>query len=173
MWTPPKNMIIGFEISPSQPHEYPYFRGYNDLMSYPLTCVVCKRAFVSRFSHTKFCSPDCKKRNYAEKTGRFVQKDELPSGTVGAITELAVAAFLMQHGYAVFRALSPMCFCDLIAIKDATVLNVEARTGYFNQWSKKLTFPRELRGNANCYGIYERNSGKIYILDLERKPLEI
>lgn len=54
----------------------------------------------------------------------------LPTGTVGAINELRVSVDLMARGYAVFRALSPSCPCDLAILKDDNLIRVEVKTGY-------------------------------------------
>ncbi len=66
----------------------------------------------------------------------------LPTGTIGAIGELAAGADLLRRGYEVFRALSPACSCDLIALRDGRLLRIEVRTGTRNlrtghvAWSK-------------------------------------
>ncbi len=49
--------------------------------------------------------------------------------TIGAISELVVSADLMAHGYAVFRALSPACSCDLVVVAAGKSCRVEVRTG--------------------------------------------
>jgi hypothetical protein len=53
----------------------------------------------------------------------------VPSGTVGAIGELLVAADLMRKGYAVFRSMSPACPCDIAILKDGVLSRVEVTTG--------------------------------------------
>lgn len=47
----------------------------------------------------------------------------------GTIGELLVSADLLARGYAVFRAMSPACPCDLIAMRSSEVTRVEVRTG--------------------------------------------
>ena len=49
--------------------------------------------------------------------------------TVGAANELLVAGDLMRRGVHVFRALSPSCICDLVAIHGGKVFRVEVTTG--------------------------------------------
>jgi hypothetical protein len=67
----------------------------------------------------------------------------LPAGTVGAISEILAAADLMKRGYDVFRALSPSCSCDLIAIAAGQPpLRIEVRTGNRSPVTGHLSFPR-------------------------------
>lgn len=54
----------------------------------------------------------------------------IPRGTTGAVSELRVAADLLERGYEVFRAVSPSCSCDLAVLKDGKLVRVEVRTGY-------------------------------------------
>lgn len=53
------------------------------------------------------------------------------TATTGAVHEMMVACDLMRHGFSLFRALSPACSCDLIAIDpDGKLVRVEVKTGY-------------------------------------------
>lgn len=52
----------------------------------------------------------------------------ISSSTVGAVGELRVAADLLTKGFEVFRALSPTCSCDLLAMKDGRIIRIECRT---------------------------------------------
>lgn len=78
-----------------------------------------------------WCSSAC--RN--EWTRKLWQKEnapkkcKIPTGTVGAISELLTAAFLMERGMSVFRAMSPSCPCDLAVLRDGKLLRVEVTTG--------------------------------------------
>ena len=54
----------------------------------------------------------------------------LPSSTVGAIAELVVGIDLMSKGYDVFRAISPACSCDIVALSGNTSRRIEVRTGH-------------------------------------------
>jgi hypothetical protein len=47
----------------------------------------------------------------------------------GAVSELLASADLLRRGYDVFRAVSPQCPCDLVAMRDGVCLRVEVRTG--------------------------------------------
>jgi hypothetical protein len=50
------------------------------------------------------------------------------TGHTGAASELVVCVDLIRRGYDVFRAVSPQCSCDLIAMKGINVFRVEVRT---------------------------------------------
>jgi hypothetical protein len=134
------------------------------------TCEMCSGAFTSVMNHAKYCSRECKNKRALQWTGRYVYGGaSIPTGTVGAISELAVAADLMRKGYAVFRALSPSCWCDLIAHKDGVMFKVEVRTAYkyINpKGEPRVQYPRGLNGSGvDWYGLYERNSGEVFYRD--------
>ena len=70
----------------------------------------------------------------------------LPSGTVGAMSELVASVDLLSRGYEVFRAVSSACSCDLIALgDDRKPLRIEVRTGRRSLTSGMLHFPRNGR----------------------------
>ena len=116
-------------------------------------CEVCGKEFQGQI-HYKTCSEECRKERYRKRFGRYADTS-ISSGTVGAISEIMISADLMKKGYAVFRALSPACFCDVIAIKDKKILRVEIRTGYMAK-NGKIFFPRNTHGEIDIFGIYER-----------------
>jgi hypothetical protein len=64
----------------------------------------------------------------------------LNTGQVGAIGELRTSADLLAKGYHVFRAVSPTCPCDLIALKGGKCLRLQVRTARKLK-SGKLTYP--------------------------------
>lgn len=66
-------------------------------------------------------------------------------GDVGAWGELVVSADLMRRGYCVFRAFSPSCPCDLIAMRDGKLLRVEVTKGrrYVKGGSHFIPHPAE------------------------------
>lgn len=95
-----------------------------------LTCLTCRGIIPvvegdRRKQRTTYCSDACL------KAGRYEPEPptDLAPGDVGALGELVVSADLMRRGYAVFRALSPSCPCDLIAMKDDKLLRVEVTKG--------------------------------------------
>jgi len=54
----------------------------------------------------------------------------VPTGTVGAISELRVCVDLLSRGFEVFRAVSQSCSCDLAILKSGQLLRIEVKTGY-------------------------------------------
>lgn len=132
-------------------------------MKHNLKCEECGESFIHNMQHTKSCSDECRKRRMVKKFGRYSDKS-IPSGTVGAITELVISADLMKKGYSVFRALSPSCFCDVIAIKDNNLLKVEIKTGYVGL-NKKVLFPKSKNTNIDIYGVYSRLDNQCFYFD--------
>jgi hypothetical protein len=55
---------------------------------------------------------------------------------------MVAAVDLMKRGYEVFRALSPACSCDLIALAGGRSLRIEVRTGIRSPVSGRVSFPR-------------------------------
>lgn len=109
-------------------------------------CPVCNQPMpevrVRRRAIT--CSKKCaREREYVD--GYKVLNPGLPgvsSGTVGAIAELVVTVWLFRRGWSVFRAVSPACKCDLIAMRNGALLRVEVATAYLSKsgrrsWGKK------------------------------------
>lgn len=99
-------------------------------------CDGCGNPFKPLSANHRACS-NCSKitSHSSSKTG-----EPLFAMTVGAISELIAGADLLRLGYAVFRALSPSCPCDLIAMApDGTILRIEVRTG--TRVIDKLQFP--------------------------------
>src|SRR5208337_2252007 len=65
--------------------------------------------------------------------------------TIGAVSELEVAADLMRREFEVFRALSPAASCDLIAIREGRILRIEVRTAYDSIYTGKETSVKSAR----------------------------
>ena len=58
------------------------------------------------------------------------------------MSELRVAVDLLSKGYEVFRAVSPACSCDLVALREGQLpLRIEVRTANF-QLNSRATMPR-------------------------------
>jgi predicted nucleic acid-binding Zn ribbon protein len=73
-----------------------------------------------------YCSNECRRRAaYAPEPGT-----KLASATRGSVSELLAAASFMSRGLHVFRALSPACPCDLIAMAPdgSGVTRIEVRS---------------------------------------------
>lgn len=101
-------------------------------LSRTLVCVHCGNSIPStEHAQSKYCSAECRKqaqqKSYRLHNPRLFQ---VSTSTMGAISELRVAVDLLQQGYAVFRALSPSCPCDLAILLNGTLLRIEVKTAY-------------------------------------------
>jgi hypothetical protein len=95
------------------------------------TCVHCHRTFFPHSRHKqRFCSVRCRTADAVRFRSDYKARG-IPSGTVGAIAELRVAADLLGKGFEVFRALSQSCSCDLAILRDGKLVRVEVRSGYY------------------------------------------
>lgn len=91
--------------------------------------------------HSKFCSKTCSNANWKKKYRLQNPPPKIPTGTRGAVSELVVSADLLGKGYAVFRALSPACGCDLIILPpNQKPLRVEVTTAAVSA-TGKLWYP--------------------------------
>jgi len=99
-------------------------------LGYPPTrpCKHCNEMYVFFQDRHKFCSYECYVAYERFANNREPYADNITSATVGAIHELIVATDLLGKGYAVFRALSPNCDCDLIVSMNGELLRVEVTT---------------------------------------------
>jgi hypothetical protein len=84
----------------------------------------------------------------------------MPTATVGAMTELLICADLIRRGYDVFRAVSPACYCDIIARKEEVTLNVEARTGFKS--GARLQFLKRYRQGVTCMAMLDTITKTVY-----------
>ena len=125
------------------------------------------------YSWTKTCSEKCRANRYKVLSGRY-SDTSIKSGTVGAISEMVVGVDLLKNGYAVFRALSQACHCDLVATKGKENIRVEVRTGYKAK-NGNLSFPmkKEDMGRQDIYAIYIRTTDEIFYLTPDKKPYRI
>ena len=129
-------------------------------------CKKCEKVFSPGAFNQKFCSSPCRNGFYDGLKGRGIET--ICPTTVGAVAELTVAIDLLRAGWAVFRALSPACFCDLVAIKDGITRKIEVRTGYRNG-NGDVRHPLGLRGDASEYAIFIRVTGEIVYIPV---PME-
>lgn len=99
-----------------------------------LFCVVCQKPLPERLirKRGKYCSDSCRLKRAAQiYHSHYDGPDgDLSTATVGAMHELLVCTELMKHNYYVFRAQSPACPCDLLAMKNRTLFRIEVTTGY-------------------------------------------
>lgn len=93
-------------------------------------CLRCGGSMHLRNHGAKYCSRRCAGEQHRLRYEPRHVPYEVPSGTIGAIAELMVAADLMKRGYEVFRALSPSCSCDLAILKNGRLLRIEVRTAH-------------------------------------------
>jgi len=133
---------------------------------YKYVCIVCSKESISSQPKAKLCSEVCRENYYGRVQNP--KNKNLSAGTVGAITELKVSSWLMENGYAVFRALSPSCFCDLIAIKDGESMNIEVRTGYISG-TGNLFYPKNLskiNGIATHFAVYNHVKNDVTLIKI-------
>lgn len=88
----------------------------------------------------RYCSLECRK-----KANGILVTSTVCTGTTGAISELAVSAYLMERGAAVFRALSPACKFDLVASYGGNLVGIECRTGAKTA-SGRISYPSDHQG---------------------------
>lgn len=135
-------------------------------------CPVCSKQFKTCSSNKKLCSKVCKREFYKTVYGNF--GSPLTSATIGSIAELAVSVDLLKKGFAVFKALSPSCYCDVIAVKKDMELKLEVRTGY-RLLNGDLTFPMKLSkydlGNISGFAVMEKHTGNISYFNLNKEVL--
>ena len=121
-------------------------------------CLICKREFVTDpYRGKKYCSQVCRLIKFKRLTP---SDSKVNTGTVGAISELKVSADLMSKGYCIFRALSPMSSCDLLALKNKKTYRVEVTTGYYSNGGT-LYFDRHKKDNFDIIAVVH-STGIVY-----------
>jgi len=110
-------------------------------------CEVCHENIpagrLNRNANAKTCSPECsKKRATLLYRARNPQPTGMSTATIGAISELRVAVDLLQKGYAVFRALSSSCPCDLAILQDKKLFRLEVKTASRSVASGAVVVPK-------------------------------
>lgn len=119
----------------------------------PITCE-CGKVFIPNRPNQIYCSKNCRNTACRLKAPKITPyRGNLPTGTIGAISELIVSANLAKSGYDVFRAVSPACFCDLIATKENKMLRIEVRTGRIGIRGK-LSFPTNAHKDIDLFAVY-------------------
>ena len=109
-------------------------------------CKRCRKPFSSNRGYQKFCSKRCNNLLWQEESYKKSEyrKQNISTGTVGAIGELRVSADLLTKGFEVFRSVSPSASCDLAILKNGKLLRVEVRTGYARKdgayWASRQRF---------------------------------
>ena len=128
-------------------------------------CQECGRPIVGRNKNAIYCSPQCGSSAYNKKHGLSRMYDATRP-TTGAINELLVATDLMKRGVGVFRALSPSCQCDLVALVDGKLLRVEVTTGYRGPKSRELTWPSKDKNRFEVLAVVERGGAITYMPEI-------
>jgi len=144
--------------------------------TYNLSCEQCSVEFSSKYKTKKTCSSVCKSSREKIRTGRHSINRErgISNSTVGAVTEMKVAAEMLLLGYSVFRAASPACFADMILHKNNRIIVLEIRTGYKSTTTGNILFPTKLRGTGiDYYAVYEKIENKIYFFDMDLNECDL
>lgn len=113
-------------------------------------CVFCGGSIPKERQerHSKFCGNLCRDREYKKRYYHY-KSSHMPTGTVGAISELKVVVDLLSKGYEVFRSLSPNCSCDLAILQNHKLFRVEVKTSYITDSG---SFPHS-KGKSKNYDI--------------------
>ena len=110
---------------------------------HPRICRECRREFKGQYNQA-LCSKRC--RDTFRNREKFAPDSiQLPTASVGAISELRVAADLLAKGYEVFRAVSAACSCDLVVMKNGITLRIEVRSSFRIPTTGKISRPKSSR----------------------------
>ena len=132
-------------------------------------CVQCQNDFAMKQTNHLLCSEVCRKLFYGRHSTTHI-----PTGSVGAISEMMLASKLLLDGYAVFRSMSPACFCDIVAVKGSETLFIEVRTAY-KDGRGEITYPKKLsirEANPTHYGLYVPQDKSIHLIPIQATTLE-
>ena len=139
------------------------------------TCEYCDKPIPWPNPYNKrFCDKLCQKTSYDKRIGLKTEwKERAPTGTVGAAHELLVCVDLMRKGYEVFRAESPSTSCDIVILRNGSLLRVEARTGMYKV-NKEISYTSSCLDKSK-YDVLAiiMNDGNIYYMDAEDNPLSL
>lgn len=116
-----------------------------------------------RLGHSKYCSKTCR-RMAEEETYALLHPShaKVSCTTTGAIGELLVSVDLLHRGFAVFRALSPACPCDLIALSGNRMLRIEVTKAVMLA-SGKTSFPPHKKENYDIMALFDDEGAIFYI----------
>jgi len=140
----------------------------NKRKEYSLSCLFCKKNYISSRKNSQTCTRRCKEK-YKYETTSAIAKDRvyISPATRGAISEYKVSSFLMVNGYDVFRSMSPSSFCDLVVIKDNVVKKIDVKTGYVSVSGKVTYIKNKLRngGFPDLYAVVDKITNDIYFFN--------
>lgn len=133
-------------------------------------CLNCDNKFYTNKNHQVFCEQSCRNIYYAKQWDIDGFRFEIPSGTVGVLSEYLASIDLMKKGYEVYRAMSPASSSDLILKKNNKFISIEVRTGKLKINNEKndvkLHYPKHhMRSDHFAIVIPEKNK-IIYIPEL-------
>jgi hypothetical protein len=130
-------------------------------------CNLCNKLFKQKNKLQKYCSIQCSQKFWAsQRLSAFPESLNIPTATVGSVSEMQAAIFFMRNGWDVFRAMSASAFCDLFILKRNAVKKqyaVEVRTAYKNL-NGSIAFARFER---------DRKDSKIFCGVLNLEPIQI
>lgn len=145
--------------------------GYIRKPDHRAICLICNHGFLTNIPNQVLCSQACRLTHEKNLNGREGAYGELPTGTVGAISEIEIAAHFMKAGYAVFRSMSPSCFCDLIVAKKRKIYRIECRTGYRSH-SGNVSFPNTAHGTIDYFAVYIPRENKVFIFNIHGRQID-
>ena len=131
-------------------------------------CLNCKSNYTTNIKNQKFCLSDCSKEYWAKKTGRISTTTlDIPTGTVGAISELNVSSYFLRNGYSVFRSVSQSCYCDLIVTNGDKIYRVEVRTGYVGS-NGSVSFPKNInkKQSPDIFAVWIHKTNEVKIIPI-------
>lgn len=138
-----------------------------------ILCEECRQPFETTRKFQRFCTAGCGRQNYSRGYGYragVVNPLALSPSTVGAISELKVATDLMAKGYAVFRAMSPACVCDLAVLCNEQLLRVEVTTAFVLESGKRIAPKKDADKYDILAHVISATGEIIYEPDLPARP---
>ncbi len=126
-------------------------------------CSMCLKMFKRSQPRQRLCTRKCSDDFYVRRSALSI-----PRQSTGAISEMAVCADLLKKGYAVFRAVSSSCFCDVMAVKGDENLRLEVRTGY-KALDGHLTFPKKIYtkiATPTHYAVYIPQTNEVFTIEI-------
>lgn len=129
-----------------------------------IQCKNCNEKHITNHSFKYFCSKKCRNTWYANQDHKKKVFD-LPSGTVGTLSELMVILDLLKKGYEVYRPITPNCSGDILIEKDKEkkFIKIEVRTSYKSPMSGKFLFPNKNIHSDILALVIHRNNEIVYL----------
>lgn len=133
-------------------------------------CANCLEAFKLVQPKQKYCSRQCRKAGEQAAYRRLNHPvSGLPTATIGAMHELAVAIDLLKKGYSVYSSLSASSPGDLVIMNGGkTAKLVEVTTGKRSP-TGNLTYPAHKKhsGTFDLIAVVEPNGRITYLPELD------